>query len=94
MSAGASPQGMRVRRGWASPWWAFVLVIVAYACVALWQITLPGVYMDAVNPDYLVAKILNRQAQPIGAWKPFEASGARRWFFRTGAPAAKAGDAR
>lgn len=47
---------------------AFLLVLFAYASVALWQITLPGVYMDAVNPDYLVVKVLNRHAEPIGAW--------------------------
>jgi hypothetical protein len=42
--------------------------VLAYAVVALWQIELPGVYMDAVNPDYLVVKILNPDAQPITAW--------------------------
>ena len=46
-----------------------------------------------MNPTALYA-VADRLAQPIGAWKPFEASGARRWFFRTGAPAAKAGSAR
>ena len=56
------------RRWWLHPIVAFALVVAAYACVALWQITLPGVYMDAVNPDYLVVKVLNRHAQPIGAW--------------------------
>ncbi len=56
------------RRWWQRPIVAFALVVAAYACVALWHITLPGVYMDAVNPDYLVVKVLNRHAQPIGAW--------------------------
>lgn len=67
MSEEALP-ALHRRRWWAHPAWAFLLVIAAYASVALWQITLPGVYMDAVNPDYLVAKILNRKAEPIGAW--------------------------
>ena len=49
-------------------WWAFAAVVVTYAVVAAWQIELPGVYMDAVNPDYLVVKILNPNAQPITAW--------------------------
>jgi pimeloyl-ACP methyl ester carboxylesterase len=39
-----------------------------------------------MNPTALYA-IADRLAQPPGAWKPFEASGARRWFFRTGTPA-------
>ena len=38
-----------------------------------------------MNPLALYA-VADRLAQPIGAWRSFEASGARRWFFRTGAP--------
>ena len=34
------------------------------------------------NPLALYA-VADRLAQPIGAWQPFDASGARRWFFRT-----------
>jgi hypothetical protein len=49
-------------------WWPFALVVLAYAPVALQQVQLPGVYMDAVNPDYLAVKILNRHAEAIGAW--------------------------
>ena len=49
-------------------WWAFAAVALTYAVVAAWQIELPGVYMDAVNPDYLIVKILNPEAQPITAW--------------------------
>ena len=48
---------------------AVVGVLVVYALVATQQIMLPGVYMDAVNPDYLVAKVLNRaHAEPLIAW--------------------------
>ena len=35
--------------------------------MATQQIGLPGVYMDAVNPDYLVVGLLNRNVQPIAA---------------------------
>ena len=38
-----------------------------------------------MNPRALYA-IADRLAQPIGRWAPFDASGARRWFFRTGTP--------
>jgi len=50
------------RRGWP-----FVFVAAVWLVVATQQITLPGVYMDAVNPDYLVVGLLNRNAQPIAA---------------------------
>jgi hypothetical protein len=67
MAAVPEPQAARPR---LSPrrWWAFAAVALTYAVVAVWQIELPGVYMDAVNPDYLVVKILNPNAQPITAW--------------------------
>ncbi|MEP6738951.1 MAG: alpha/beta hydrolase [Caldimonas sp.] len=38
-----------------------------------------------MNPLALYA-IADRLSQPIDAWRPFDASGARRWFFRTGLP--------
>jgi pimeloyl-ACP methyl ester carboxylesterase len=37
------------------------------------------------NPLALYA-VADRLAQPIGRWQPFDASGVRRWFFRTGLP--------
>jgi pimeloyl-ACP methyl ester carboxylesterase len=37
-----------------------------------------------LNPLAMVA-IVDRLAQDPARWKPFEASGVRRWFFRTGA---------
>jgi pimeloyl-ACP methyl ester carboxylesterase len=40
-----------------------------------------------MNPLALYA-VADRLAQPIGQWQSFDASGARRWFFRTGVPAA------
>ncbi|HVO87566.1 MAG TPA: glycosyltransferase family 39 protein [Casimicrobiaceae bacterium] len=51
-----------------SPWLWFALVAIAYALVATRHIDLPGVYMDAVNPDYLVVKLLNPRHEPIVAW--------------------------
>jgi hypothetical protein len=32
--------------------------------------------------------LADRLAQPHGAWKPFRAHGARRWFFRSSHPEA------
>jgi hypothetical protein len=49
-------------------WLPFVAVALVWMVVATWQVTLPGVYMDAVNPDYLVVRLLNRHAEPIAAW--------------------------
>jgi len=46
----------------------FLLVALAYLFVATREIELPGIYMDAVNPDYLVARWLNPDAQYIPAW--------------------------
>ena len=40
-----------------------------------------------MNPLALYA-IADRLVQPIGRWQPFEVTGGRRWFFRTGAPRA------
>ena len=48
---------------------ALVGVLLIYAGSATHLIELPGVYMDAVNPDYLVAKVLNRaHANPLIGW--------------------------
>ncbi len=52
----------------AGSWWPFAIVTAVWLVVATQQITLPGVYMDAVNPDYLVVRLLNRHAQPIAPW--------------------------
>ena len=40
-----------------------------------------------LNPLALYA-VADRLAQPPGQWRPFDPSGARRWFFRTGAASA------
>ena len=52
----------------ASRWTPFGAVAIIWLAVATQQITLPGVYMDAVNPDYLVVRLLNRHAEPIVPW--------------------------
>lgn len=43
------------------------LVMAVFWCAVLRQIELPGLYMDAVNPDYLAARILNREL-PNPVW--------------------------
>lgn len=53
---------------WRATWLPFLAVVAVYAAVALQQITLPGVYMDAVNPDYMAVLLINRHAQPIEPW--------------------------
>ncbi len=45
-----------------------------------------------LNPFALYA-LADRLARPEGQWRPFEASGKRRWFFNTGSHAATASSA-
>ena len=52
----------------ARVWIYFVVVAVVCLAMTAWNIDLPGVYMDAVNPDHLAVKILNPQHEPIVAW--------------------------
>ena len=61
MSVGADAGALR-------RWTPFALVAFVFAAVAAQNITLPGVYMDAVNPDYLAVRLLHRGTEPIGAW--------------------------
>ena len=67
MNAPARPAAATVRRP-ARAWWPFVLVAVVYAIAVAQNIGLPGVYMDAVNPDYLAVRLLHRHTEPIAAW--------------------------
>jgi len=59
-------------RDQSSAWpcvFALVGVLLVYAGSATHLMEVPGVYMDAVNPDYLVAKVLNRaHANPLIGW--------------------------
>ncbi len=57
--------GARARRG---DWLAFAVVAAVYAAVAMHQATMSGVYMDEVNPDYLVVRLLNWTGPPVPAW--------------------------
>ena len=59
---------MPIPRRATRAWLAFVPVLVVYAFVATRNLTLPGLYMDAVNPDYLVVKVLNPHHEPVVAW--------------------------
>jgi hypothetical protein len=56
------------RRSFVETWWPFLAVAAAYAVVAVQQITLPGVYMDAVNPDYMVVRLLNPKGEILTPW--------------------------
>jgi len=59
-------------RDQSSAWpcvFALVGVLLVYAGSATHLMEVPGVYMDAANPDYLVAKVLNRaHANPLIGW--------------------------
>jgi len=46
----------------------FAVVAAAWAFCATRAIELPGIYMDAVNPDYLVVRVLNWRREPMTAW--------------------------
>jgi hypothetical protein len=46
----------------------FAIVALVYAAVASYQIQLPGLYMDAVDPDYLAVRILNWHRNPFVPW--------------------------
>jgi hypothetical protein len=49
--------------------WGWYLPAAAFFCLGgITQISLPGVYMDAVNPDYTVVRLLNPQAEGIPGW--------------------------
>jgi hypothetical protein len=50
------------------PWLPFVAVALAYGIVATHLIDLPGIYADAINPDYLVARILNPHPERTIVW--------------------------
>jgi hypothetical protein len=52
----------------ARRWWPFAIAVAAYAIVALQQIALPGVYMDAVNPDYMAVRVLNPRGPAMLPW--------------------------
>jgi hypothetical protein len=48
--------------------WIVLPAAAAFCAGALHSIDLPGIYMDSVNPDYLVVPILNPKVAPITEW--------------------------
>lgn len=52
----------------AGMWWPFALVAIVYLIVATHRIELPGVYMDAVNPDAGVVTLLNPKFEDVPTW--------------------------
>ena len=56
--------------GWRR-WLPFAAVALAYAVVATHRIDLPGIFADAINPDYLVARILSPDPQRSITWVLF-----------------------
>jgi len=46
----------------------FAIVAVALTFCATRAVELPGVYMDAVNPDYLVVRVFTWHREPMAAW--------------------------
>ena len=41
---------------------------VLFSIGAVTDIKVPGIYMDAVNPDYMIVQLLNPTSPPIGVW--------------------------
>jgi len=56
--AGATPH-RAPRRGSIAAWLTGAIVVLAFFGGVVLDIDLPGIYMDAVNPDYLAASILH-----------------------------------
>lgn len=46
----------------------FAIVAAGWAFCATRAIELPGVFMDAVNPDYLVVRVFTWHREPMAAW--------------------------
>jgi uncharacterized membrane protein len=55
-------------RSHLSYWVPLILVAIVFGIAAGWRISLPGLYMDAVDPDYLVVRILNSHGYQIPPW--------------------------
>ena len=49
-------------------WLPFAAVASIFGLVATHQMQLPGIYADAINPDYLVARILNPDFERSMVW--------------------------
>ncbi|MBK9117553.1 MAG: hypothetical protein IPM22_18570 [Betaproteobacteria bacterium] len=53
--------------GWRA-WLPFAAVALVYAMVATHRMALPGIFADSINPDYLVARILNPHPERTMVW--------------------------
>jgi len=58
----------RPTSGGRRAWLPFAAVTLVWGMVATHQIDLPGIFADAVNPDYLVTRILNPHAERTIVW--------------------------
>jgi hypothetical protein len=47
---------------------ALLTILLAFACAIAWHIGLPGLYMDAVNPDYTVVDVLRGMSPDAPIW--------------------------
>jgi hypothetical protein len=48
--------------------WPFLVVAIFFVINASAALDVPGVYMDAVNPDYMVVRLLNPAAKDLAVW--------------------------
>src|SRR5262245_39192241 len=48
--------------------WPFLVAALFFVINASAAIDVPGVYMDAVNPDYMVVRLLNPAAKDLAVW--------------------------
>src|SRR5262249_41618462 len=48
--------------------WPFLVAAIFFVINASAAIDVPGVYMDAVNPDYMVVRLLNPAAKDLAVW--------------------------
>ena len=54
------------------------------------NIEVPASHVGMGTNPFVLYAVADRLAQPIGQWRRFDVSGARRWFFRTALPEAMA----
>lgn len=68
MAVAADAPAERSRRARWQHALALICAVGVYLALATWNIGLPGLYMDEVNPDYLVVKILNPAHAKLAAY--------------------------
>lgn len=62
------PLNDRARPSAIASWLALAGVLLVFAILVAWHIDLPGLYMDAVNPDYLVINLIHGNPDGNPAW--------------------------